>query len=89
MRTYELLMDAEERLEPIRRRLGIDPPLDEALEAREPDDDSAEPHEDLYLDVLADMVAALGGHVEVQAVFPQETITVRRLDGDPPPPTRP
>ena len=33
---------------------------------------------DLYLTTLTRFVAALGGHVEVRAVFPEETITVRR-----------
>ena len=34
--------------------------------------------DDLYLGTLARYVAALGGHLEVLAVFPDETITVRR-----------
>jgi hypothetical protein len=39
------------------------------------------PADDVYLDALARYVAALGGHVEVRAVFPDETITLLREPG--------
>jgi hypothetical protein len=32
----------------------------------------------VYLDALMRYVAALGGHLEVRAVFPDETITLLR-----------
>ncbi len=41
-----------------------------------------EHEEDLYLSTLRDYVAALGGRLEVVAVFPEETIAVRREPGD-------
>ncbi len=75
---YRRLMDAEARLEAVRRRRGVgETALAEALELSE----SGGPHErdeDVYLETLARYVAALGGHLEVQAVFPEETITVLR-----------
>ena len=75
---YRWLMDAEERLDPLRRRRGVEETaFGEALEAGE---DSAAP--DLYLATVAEYVAALGGHLEVRAVFPEETVTLLR---DPPP----
>jgi hypothetical protein len=37
-----------------------------------------EQEEDVYLSTLARYVAALGGHLEVLAVFPEETVTVLR-----------
>jgi hypothetical protein len=37
-----------------------------------------EQEEDVYLSTLARYIAALGGHLEVLAVFPEETVTVLR-----------
>jgi hypothetical protein len=71
---YRRLMDAEERLDPLRRRRGVtDTAFGDALEASEED---VEP--DLYLATVARYVAELGGHLEVRAVFPEETITLLR-----------
>ena len=64
--TYRRLMDAEARLEDARRRRGVE---ETTLDASEDDD---------YLSTLARYVAALGGHLEVQAVFPEERITLLR-----------
>ena len=76
---YRRLMDAEERLDPQRRRRGVkETAFGDALEASE---DSVAP--DLYLATVAEYVAALGGHLEVRAVFPEETIY--DLLQDPPP----
>jgi len=66
---YRRLMDAEARLEPVRLRHGVG---ETAPEAGESDD---------YLATLARYVAALGGHLEVRAVFPEETITLLREPG--------
>jgi hypothetical protein len=41
-------------------------------------DTEPEAEDDIYLTTLTRFVAALGGHVEVRAVFPEETITVRQ-----------
>jgi hypothetical protein len=84
---YERLMDAEERIAQARSERGVSQAtLDQALAAGEPAGSEpgphAEPEEDLYLATLARFVAALGGHLEVNAVFPEETITVRREPAD-------
>ncbi len=39
-----------------------------------------EQEDDVYLAALARCVAALGGHVEVRAVFPDRAVTVLRID---------
>lgn len=84
--TYRRLMNAELALRPIRRRrpLGL-PELSAVLEATESPGPEIEPEDDLYLAVLVRYVASLGGHVEVSAVFPEDTITLLR-DPDPAPP---
>ncbi len=75
---YRRLMDAEARLDAVRRRRGVsETALGDALEASE-SGSAREQQEDVYLDTVARYVAALGGHLEVQAVFPDETITVLR-----------
>ena len=75
---YRRLMDAEDRLEPVRRRRVVsETALGDALEAIESAADGG-PDDDVYLDALTRYVAALGGHVEVRAVFPDETITLLR-----------
>ncbi|MGB9183960.1 MAG: hypothetical protein WCB67_07830 [Solirubrobacteraceae bacterium] len=43
-----------------------------------------ERREDLYLSALAHYVGALGGRIEVRAVFGQEDIPVRRVEAFPP-----
>lgn len=74
MATYKRLMEAEVRLDDVRRRRGVsDTALGDVLDASE--EGSAE---DIYLSTLARYVAALGGHLEVQAVFPEERITLLR-----------
>jgi hypothetical protein len=75
--TYRRLMDAEALLEEVRLRRGVsDTAFAEALEAveggRAPDDSDA----DLYLATLTRFVAQLGGRLEVQAVFPEDTVIV-------------
>ena len=78
METYKRLMDAEVRLDEVRRRRGVsDTALGDALEASE-----GGAHEgDVYLSTLMRYVAALGGHLEVRAVFADETITLLRTSG--------
>jgi hypothetical protein len=74
--TYRRLMTAEERLDPVRLRRGVSETaiadaIDHAISSPEPEDD-------VYLSAVARYVAALGGHVEVVAVFPEETVTLLR-----------
>jgi hypothetical protein len=74
MAIYKRLMEAEVRLDDVRRRRGVsDTALGDVLDASE--EGSAE---DIYLSTLGRYVAALGGHLEVQAVFPEERITLLR-----------
>ncbi len=75
---YRRLMDSEARLDAVRRRRGVsETALADALELSESSSARGR-EEDVYLTTIARYVAALGGHLEVQAVFPDETITVLR-----------
>ena len=77
--TYVRLMDAQERIARARSRRGVsDAAIDQAFDGSELISADGEPEDDLYLGSLSRYVAALGGHLEVLAVFPDETITVRR-----------
>jgi hypothetical protein len=65
-------MDAEARLDEVRRRRGVsEDAVARAVELGEPEDD-------FYVSMLGRYVAALGGYVEVRAVFPEETVTLLR-----------
>lgn len=76
---YRRLMDAELQLAEARRRRGVSQALiAEALEVSQPNVSRIEQQDDVYLSTLARYVAALGGHLEVLAVFPEETITLLR-----------
>ena len=75
----KLLMDADLRLADVRRRRGLSQAaIAEALEVSQPNVSRIEQEDDVYLSTLARYVGALGGHLEVLAVFPEETITVLR-----------
>ena len=77
--TYKRLMEAEVRLADLRRRRGASQAtIARALEVSQPNVSRIEQEDDVYLSTLARYIAALGGHLEVQAVFPDETITVWR-----------
>jgi transcriptional regulator with XRE-family HTH domain len=72
-------MEAEFRLSELRSRRGLSQAaIAEALSVSQPNISRIEQEDDVYLSTLARYVAALGGHLEVQAVFPDETITVLR-----------
>ncbi|MBV9338793.1 MAG: XRE family transcriptional regulator [Solirubrobacterales bacterium] len=72
-------MDAELRLAEARRRRGVSQAtIAEALEVSQPNVSRIEQEEDVYLSTLARYVAALGGHLEVLAVFDDETVTLLR-----------
>ncbi len=78
---YRRLMEAEARLEAARRRQGVgETAFGDALDAGEADGDS-EWNGDMYLSTMLRYVAALGGHLEVRAVFPEETVTLLREPG--------
>jgi hypothetical protein len=77
--TYERLLESEERIaQACYRRGASDDHVQEALAASERDDAETQLEEGLYMCTLARFVAALGGRLEVVAVFPEETIVVRR-----------
>jgi DNA-binding XRE family transcriptional regulator len=72
-------MEAEERIAEARCRRGVSQAtITEALAVTEPNISAGEQEDDLYLSTLARYIAALGGHLEVLAVFPEESITVLR-----------
>ena len=80
---YERLMDAQERIAQARRKRGVDhavirAALDQADEELSEDDR----REDLYLASLAHYVRALGGQLEVRAVFPDQAVVIRREPDD-------
>ena len=80
---YRRLMDAELRLAEARRRRGISQAtIAHALEVSQPNVSRIEQQDDVYLSTLARYVAALGGHLEVSAVFRDETITLLREPPD-------
>lgn len=77
--SYKRLMQAELQLSELRNRRGLSQAvIAEALSVSQPNISRIEQEEDLYLSTLARYVTALGGHLEVQAVFPDETITLLR-----------
>jgi hypothetical protein len=77
--SYQRLLEAGEQISQARHRSGENwTTIKRALAAGELSDSELSVEPDLYLTSLARFVAALGGHVEIRAVFPGETITVRR-----------
>lgn len=75
MEMYDVLIDAEARLEALRRRRGVsDTALGDALEISEADDGAAGSEAAVYISALARYVATLGGRLELAAVFDEETI---------------
>jgi transcriptional regulator with XRE-family HTH domain len=78
---FKLLMTAETTLHQLRERRGVSQAsLAAALDTSQPNVSRIENEDDVYLSTLRRYVAALGGHIEVRAVFPDETVTVL---GDP------
>ncbi len=77
---YKRLMDAEVCLAELRARRGLSQAsIAEALDVSQPNVSRIESEHDPYLSTLARYVAALGGHLELRAVFDDETVTVLRL----------
>jgi hypothetical protein len=61
----------------MRRRRGLrETAIADALDAVEGGEDQIEPEDDLYLGTITRYVTELGGHIEVIAVFPEETVTL-------------
>ena len=76
---YRRLMEVELQLAEVRRRRGVSQAtIAAALEVSQPNVSRIEQQDDVYLSTLARYVAALGGHLEIRAVFPEETITLLR-----------
>ena len=72
-------MKAEVRLGELRGHRGLSQAaIADALAVSQPNVSRIEQEDDVYLSTLARYVAALGGHLEIQAVFPDETVTVLR-----------
>jgi hypothetical protein len=77
MRIFERLKAIEPQLDALRTRRGVsEEAVSKALDV------SGEENDDLYLISLARYVEALGGRLEVQAVFDDETVTLRELPGE-------
>ena len=78
VRLYEQLMEAQERIAQARYAGGVDDAaVLAALDAAETGISEQQRREDLYLASLAAYVAALGGRLEVRAVFGDESVVVR------------
>lgn len=75
--TYKRVMDAQERISSLLVEHGVeDALLADALDAAHPAIPDDEELEDVYLTSLTRFVAALGGHLELRAVFPGASVTV-------------
>ncbi|HTP19237.1 MAG TPA: hypothetical protein VMJ65_06510 [Solirubrobacteraceae bacterium] len=75
---YKRLMEAQERIAHARYRRGVsNEVVQHALDTADESLSEAERREDLYLSALARYVAALGGRLEVRAIFDDEEIVVR------------
>jgi hypothetical protein len=76
---YRRLMEAQEQIAHVlyRRGVGHDDVL-VALDAVDEEISDEQRREDLYLSGLERYVAALGGRIEVRAVFEDDEILVRR-----------
>jgi hypothetical protein len=80
---YERLMAAEQLIAEARSRRGVgDEAILEALAVSESETSAAGEGEDLYLSTLARFVAELGGHLELRAVFPDETVNIDLREDD-------
>ncbi len=81
--TYRRLMDAQTEIAEalLQGDLVSEEKIDEALSASQADEPGSPATEDgIYLSGLARYVSVLGGHLELRAVFPDVTVTVRPND---------
>jgi molybdopterin converting factor small subunit len=82
-RLYERLMEAQERIAQARYRRGVaNAAVQEALDQVDERLSDTDRREDLYLAALEHYVEALGGRLEVRAVFDEEAILLRPESGD-------
>jgi hypothetical protein len=76
---YRRLMEAQERIADALYAHGVDDDVvATALDTADEKLSDAERRDDLYVSSLAHYVEALGGRLEVYAVFGDETVLVRR-----------
>lgn len=76
---YARIMEAQQRIARARYRHGVaDEVVQAALDAVDERMSDDERREDLYLSALKYYVEALGGRLEVRAVFGDEAVVVRR-----------
>jgi hypothetical protein len=76
---YARIMEAQQRIARARYRHGVaDDVVQTALDAVDERMSEDERREDLYLSALSYYVEALGGRLEVRAVFGDEAVVVRR-----------
>jgi len=80
---YRRLMEAQERIAHTlyKRDVSHDDVL-AALDAVDEEMSEAQRREDLYLSALEHYVEALGGRIEVRAVFDKDEVLVRRATDD-------
>jgi len=84
--TYQRLLAAQERVAEARYAHGetVDA-VERALTLSETEGAEDMSDAELFLAAMAAFVTGLGGRLEVQAVFPEETITVQRFGAEPGP----
>jgi hypothetical protein len=86
---YEQLMAAQEQIAQARYARGVaHESVLEAMDAAESRPSQDDRREDLYLSSLSAYVEALGGQLEIRAVFADQTVVVKR-DPSPVSPRRP
>jgi hypothetical protein len=79
--TYRRLMDAVTELSEVSLERGVsEDQLTHAFAELRVGEPGSEQEDDLYLSALTRCVAALGGHVEVRAVFGDDAVTVLRIN---------
>jgi len=79
---YARLMEAQERIAHAQYRRGVShDAVVAALDAADESLSEDERREDLYLSAVTHYVQALGGRLEVRAIFDEEAIVVRREPG--------
>ena len=81
-RLYQQLMEAQERIAHLVYKYGVrDEVVKAALDSADETLTEDERREDLYLSALSRYVNALGGRLEVRAVFGDEAVVVRSEPG--------
>lgn len=79
VKLYEQLMKAQEQIARARYKQGVEHEVVlAAMDAAETQISEHARREDLYLASLGAYVEALGGRMEVRAVFPDSVVVVRR-----------